>query len=191
MNTYTLEDFEAFPIIDGIRQCPSGGYTAIRSFPSYCSFDAGCRFDAGCIFGAFCSFGAGCRFDAGCSFSAFCSFGAGCRFDAGCSFSAACSFSACCSFSAACSFSACCSFEGYKAHPGYPLLTFGGAGSINRTVYAYNVEGGPLIRAGCFVGTLEEFRAKVRKDGDEMKSLQYLGFANIVAATWCPERVEK
>ena len=161
MNTYTLEDFEDFPIIDGIRQCPSGGYTAIRSFPRYCSFSAGCSFGAGCIFSA------GCRFSAGCSFGERCSFGAGC------------------------SFGERCSFEGYKAHPGYPLLTFGGAGSINRTVYAYNVEGGPLIRAGCFVGTLEEFRAKVRKDGDEMKSLQYLGFANIVAATWCPERVEK
>ena len=119
MKTYTLEDLRTFPVINDILQCPSGNYTAIRSFPSYCSF------------------------------------------------------------------------EGYKAHPGYPLLTFGGAGSINRTVYAYNVEGGPLIRAGCFVGTLEEFRAKVRADGDEMKSLQYLGFANIVAATWCPERVEK
>ena len=38
---------------------------------------------------------------------------------------------------------------------------------------------------------LDEFRAKVREDNDRPKSLQYLGFANIVAATWCPERIEK
>lgn len=30
---------------------------------------------------------------------------------------------------------------------------------------------------------------KVRKDGEDTKSLQYLGFANIVAATWCPEKI--
>ena len=31
----------------------------------------------------------------------------------------------------------------------------------------------------------------VRKDNARLKSLQYLGFANIVAATWCPERIEE
>jgi hypothetical protein len=38
---------------------------------------------------------------------------------------------------------------------------------------------------------LDAFRAKVRADGDPLKCLQYLGFANIVAATWCPERIER
>jgi len=28
-------------------------------------------------------------------------------------------------------------------------------------------------------------------DDDALKCLQYLGFANIVAATWCPERIER
>jgi hypothetical protein len=37
---------------------------------------------------------------------------------------------------------------------------------------------------------LDAFRARVRADGDGVKCAQYLGFANIVAATWCPEKVE-
>jgi len=57
-------------------------------------------------------------------------------------------------------------------------------------VYAFNVEEGPLFEAGCFLGDIDAFRAKVRADGDKLKSLQYLGFANIVAATWCPEKVD-
>ena len=135
---YTQKQFDAFPIVDGMRQCPSGDYGDIRNFGASCSF------------GERSSFGAGC------------SFGNGCMFEGG-----------------------------HKALPGYPLMSLAGCGSMNRTVYAFNVESGPIIRAGCFVGTLSEFRSKVRADGDRLKSLQYLGFANIVAATWCPERIEK
>jgi hypothetical protein len=36
---------------------------------------------------------------------------------------------------------------------------------------------------------LDAFRANVRAEGDELKRAQYLGFANIVAAVWCPEKV--
>jgi hypothetical protein len=70
------------------------------------------------------------------------------------------------------------------------LLTLSGAGSFNRTIYAINVADGPWIEAGCFSGDLEAFRTKVRAESDKLKSLQYLGFANIVAATWCPEKIE-
>jgi hypothetical protein len=48
----------------------------------------------------------------------------------------------------------------------------------------------PVIEFVGFSGDLDAFRAKVRADSDKLKSLQYLGFANIVAATWCPEKVE-
>jgi hypothetical protein len=144
MKKYTQEEFDALPLVDGVRQCPTGDYTQIMNFGAWCSFGEGCSF------GAWCSFGEGCRFGKGCS------------------------------------------FEGdHKALAGYPILSFGGGGLVNRTVYAFNVENGPLVRAGCFVGTLDAFRAKVRRDDDRLKSLQYLGFANIVAATWCPERIEK
>lgn len=120
MKQYTQADFDAMPVIDGIKICPSGDYTSIHSFGDGCSFEGK-----------------------------------------------------------------------YKALAGYPILSFGGGGSVNRTVYAFNVENGPLVRAGCFVGTLDVFRTKVRRDDDRLTSLQYLGFANIVEATWCPERIEK
>ena len=32
------------------------------------------------------------------------------------------------------------------------LLSVVRGGSVNRTVYAFNVDGGPIIRAGCFHG---------------------------------------
>ena len=117
------------------------------------------------------SFGDRCRFGAGCSFGAWCSFGAGCRFGEGCSFEG-----------------------GHKAKSDYPLMAIAGAGSDNRTTYFFNTEDGIIVRSGCFKGTLAEFREKVRRDcplGTEVKAVQYLGFANIVAATWSPEEIEK
>jgi uncharacterized protein YkuJ len=67
-------------------------------------------------------------------------------------------------------------------------------GFATKTVYAFNVEGGPLIEVGDFSGDLDAFRLKIRSDkdwdNDELKRTQYLGFANIVAGTWCPEKVE-
>ena len=73
-------------------------------------------------------------------------------------------------------------------------MAIAGAGSENRTTYFFNTKDGIIVRSGCFKGTLAEFRAKVRQDcplGTEVKALQYLGFANIVAATWSPEEIEK
>jgi hypothetical protein len=70
------------------------------------------------------------------------------------------------------------------------LLALVGAKSATRTVYAFNVEGGPWIEAGDFSGDLDAFRAKAHADSDGLKCAQYLSFANIVAATWCPEKVE-
>ena len=192
MKKYTQAEFDAFQVVDGVRDCPTGDYTQVEKFGEWCSFGKWCRFGASCSFGEWCSFGASCCFGASCSFGESCSFGASCSFGKWCRFGASCSFGAWCSFGASCSFGESCSFEGsHKALVGYPLLSFGGGGSVNRTIYAFNVENGPIVRAGCFVGTLDEFRAKVRKDDDRLKSLQYLGFANIVAATWCPERIEK
>ena len=137
MKKYTQEGFDALPLVDGVRQCPTGDYTQIRNSGAWCRFGEGCRFGDGC------SFGGECRFEGD-----------------------------------------------HKALAGYPILLFGGGGSVNRTIYAFNVENGPIVRAGCFFGTLDEFHAKVREDNDRLKALQYLGFANIVEATWCPERIE-
>lgn len=69
-------------------------------------------------------------------------------------------------------------------------MTISGAGTIGRTTYFFNTEDGIIVRSGCFLGTLSKFRRKVIADKHELKSLQYLGFANIVAATWDPKQIQ-
>jgi len=76
-----------------------------------------------------------------------------------------------------------------------PVLIFIGGGSVGRAVYAFNCDVGIYIEAGCFFGTLDEFREKTLKDtnGDKThkKAMQYLGFANIAALSFdAPEQVK-
>lgn len=74
MKKYTQADFDAFEVIDGIKQCPSGDYSDIRVFGKKCSFGEWCSFGACCSFGKGCSFGKQCSFGACCSFGECCSF---------------------------------------------------------------------------------------------------------------------
>ena len=57
MKKYTQADFNAFEVIDGIKQCPSGDYSDIQIFGERCSFGRCCSF------GECCSFGKGCSFE--------------------------------------------------------------------------------------------------------------------------------
>ena len=50
MKKYTQADFDAFEVIDGIKQCPSGDYSDIRVFGKSCSFGNRCSFGRGCSF---------------------------------------------------------------------------------------------------------------------------------------------
>jgi uncharacterized protein YjbI with pentapeptide repeats len=73
------------------------------------------------------------------------------------------------------------------------VLTFIGGGSFGRAVYVFNCDVGIYVEAGCFFGTLDEFREKTLKDtgGDKAhkKAMQYLGFANIAAISFdAPEQ---
>lgn len=45
MKKYTQADFDAFEVIDGIKQCPSGDYSDIRVFGEDCSFGEQCSFE--------------------------------------------------------------------------------------------------------------------------------------------------
>lgn len=74
MKKYTQADFDAFEVIDGIKQCPSGDYSDIRVFGKSCYFGEWCSFGRGCSFGESCSFGERCSFDERCSFGEECSF---------------------------------------------------------------------------------------------------------------------
>jgi hypothetical protein len=138
----------------------------------------------------YCEVGRVCSFGEDSSFSAHCSFGIRCGFGDHCNFGDECNFGEICTFCGECSFGERCIFNGKRALPGHPLLAFIGTEGVNRTVYAFNVEGGPWLETEFFSGDLDAFRAKVRADSDKLKALQYLGFASIVAATWCHEKVE-
>lgn len=50
MKKYTQADFDAFEVIDGIKQCPSGDYSDIRVFGRDCSFGEKCFFGEDCSF---------------------------------------------------------------------------------------------------------------------------------------------
>ena len=203
MKKYTQADFDAFEVIDGIKQCPSGDYSDIRvfgedcsfgeqcsfgaccSFGEDCSFDEDCSFGAWCSFGACCSFGEDCSFDEDCSFGAWCSFGEDCSFGEWCSFSESCSFGENCSFGERCSFGEdCsfgkgCSFEGKGEYIGdYPFLAFVGFGSrIGSKVYFFNLQDGIYVRCGCWLSDIAGFRERVKaKNADAM----YLDLCDLV-----------
>jgi len=38
MKRYTQEEFDALPIVDGIRQCQPGDYSTVCNFGERCSF---------------------------------------------------------------------------------------------------------------------------------------------------------
>ena len=48
MKKYTQAEFDALPVIDGRKQCPTGDYSDIRSFGEWCSFGERCSFDEWC-----------------------------------------------------------------------------------------------------------------------------------------------
>lgn len=50
MEEYTQADFDAFEVIDGIKQCPSGDYSDIQIFGERCSFGEDCFFGEECSF---------------------------------------------------------------------------------------------------------------------------------------------
>ena len=74
MKKYTQADFDAFEVIDGIKQCPSGDYSDVQIFGERCSFGEQCSFGKCCSFGEWCSFGKWCSFREDCFFGEECSF---------------------------------------------------------------------------------------------------------------------
>ena len=69
MKKYTQADFDNFEVDEwGYKICPTGDYTAIKSFGERCSFGEWCSFGAGCSFGAVCRFGEECSFGERCRY---------------------------------------------------------------------------------------------------------------------------
>ena len=155
MKKYTQADFDAFEVIDGIKQCPSGDYSDIRVFGEYCSFSEWCSFGEKCSFGKWCYFGESCSFEEKCFFGEWCS------------------------FEEKCFFGERCSFEGKGEYIGdYPFLAFVGFGSrIGSKVYFFNLQDGIYVRCGCWLSDIAGFRERVKaKNADAM----YLDLCDLV-----------
>ena len=41
MKIYTQQEFDALPIVDGVKECPTGDYSQIIRFGERCSFEEG------------------------------------------------------------------------------------------------------------------------------------------------------
>ena len=50
MKKITLDEFEKFEKIDGVKQCPTGDYSQIVCFAKWCSFGESCSFGEWCSF---------------------------------------------------------------------------------------------------------------------------------------------
>ncbi|MHB1954729.1 MAG: hypothetical protein ACYCOU_13370 [Sulfobacillus sp.] len=71
------------------------------------------------------------------------------------------------------------------AKPGFPFMAIDGAGSANRKTYFFNTENGIIVRCGCFKGSLEDFRERVKETHENSEHAHdYLAFADLVAAKW-------
>lgn len=112
-----------------------------------------------------------------------CSFSERCSFGEYCSFGKRCSFSEWCSFGERCSFGYRCFFENVGvAKAGYPFAAYIGAGSRQGSkTYFFNLEAGIYVRCGCFLGTLDEFIAKVEEThGDSHAGQEYKAIAELI-----------
>lgn len=164
--------------------CPSGDYTAIKYFKECCIFDkdcyfnhytlfaAGSVFEKSCYFGNSCCFGAECIFGSECVFSNYCTFSDDsvfcdhCIFGVGCALGKYCRFGKRCRFEWACSFGERCSFGSRCSHEGLTnsiYVAIDRIGSELRKTYFFKAEEGYFVRAGCFFGTLDEFKGRVHE----------------------------
>ena len=194
MHKVTQEKFDSIkPATNGDKFYPQGDYSGVAVGGNYLVFPGGCIFPDDTVFGKSCVFGNGCKFGVRCLFGSYCCFVENCSFDRLCEFGNYCEIGPGCTFGRRskfgedCKFANRCVFEGgHLANPGFPYLAIDGAGDENRKTYFWNFTDGIHVRAGCFFGTLAEFKAKVKEDASEdtAKYIMYMSFAEAVEKVW-------
>lgn len=177
MEKITQEEFDKLPIENGIKNCPTADYSLIKNFGEWCSFSYESIFGNNSRFGDFCNFAQYCRFGYNSKFGGYCSFGENCKFENWCGFGERCIFGENCSFNEWCRFGINCRFsekcvfdekcvfeDGFFSLSRTPFLSFSGFGSrANSKTYVWNFKT-PMVRCGCFFGTVQEFIDKVIKE---------------------------
>lgn len=129
-------------------------------FSDECTFEDECYFGVRCNFGQECDFGDESSFGDESNFGEKCSFGAWRRFGVYCRFSENSNFGKQCSFGEWCDFGHNCSHEGLTNSI---YMAIDKIGSELRKTYFFKAKEGYFVRAGCFFGTLDEFKAQVHE----------------------------
>ena len=132
------------------------------------------EFGYGCKFGFNCKFGSGCKFGYRCKFEDYCKFGPCCKFEYKCQFGPNCKFRDYSEFGTGCDLGKEVEIGcGIKRGGNFKmegvvvqkLLTVANLDGSGRQVLLIKHKGGILVRAGCFVGTPEEFCSKAEVEG--------------------------
>jgi hypothetical protein len=63
-------------------------------------------------------------------------------------------------------------------------------GSNGLTIYAFDVEGGPIFEFNDFTGNSNEFLEEVTKCSDPLNLAQCFGFVSLVASVWFSETTQ-
>ena len=153
----SLEEFEKIQKNNlGQFFYPSANFSLIKEFKPFSSFGAFSKFWHYSKFGSCSKFGSMCIFGKDCDFAPTTHFGPNCIFE-----------------------------DIYHAKTTRPFITLGGCGDAARTCYFFDFVEGIYVRAGCFFGTLEEFKAKVLADektpeAPSKKTKSYLAFCDLV-----------
>ena len=148
----TQEMFDAFEVINGVKQCPSGDYSEIKTFMGPCSFGERASFGRRASFGERASFGKGASFGRRASFGEGASFGERASFGEGASFGERASFE-----------------NGHEAADhNQPFYKFSGFSSRRMSeTYVFNCADGIFVRCGCFFGTVGDFKKRVIEEKGE------------------------
>ena len=173
MKKYTKKDLETFERDeDEYLICPSGDYSAIKDLPEKYTFGERCVFGDNHLFGKYSSFGEMCRFGDRNLFGDACRFGNGNGFGDRCVFGERCKFGMESifgkrsifigknQFGENCEFGLRCSHEGLINSIYVAVDRIGS--NLGKT-YFFKANEGYFVRAGCFFGTIDEFKTKVHK----------------------------
>ena len=130
--------------------------------PPYSQFGNWCKFGNWCNFGNACEFGNVCKFGNSCKFGNACKFGNLCKFGNACEFGNVCEFDNVCEFGNACKLGYECIVEGVQMQW---IMTAANIDGSGRQILIVSDGDKVLVRAGCFLGSVEEFTAKAKSEG--------------------------
>lgn len=178
MKKYTKKDLETFQRDEqGRLICPHGDYTEIKFFPARCCFAMGSTFGERSNFGQESTFGLMCVFGMESTFGMGSRFGGGSNFGGQSNFDTGCRFGKWSRFGELSRFGKGCSHEGLTNSI---YVAVDRIGSELRKTYFFKAEEGYFVRAGCFFGTLNEFKTKLNKThGGTIHEITYLMACNL------------